>query len=393
MKKTKNKMVKTDSANSLFDRVVSILEQARANVVRSVNSNMTFAYWHIGQEIVHELQGGKSRAEYGKQILEDLSGKLTRRYGDGYSIPNLRNFRQFYLIYKNRLPDIHYPSGSELSADQKRYPVGSESQDSKKIRLSANLSWSHYRALMRVESENARDFYETEALRCGWNKRALERQISTLFYERILKSRDKSGMLKEAISKDQVQPIEILKEPYVLEFLGLPNSPKLRESKLEEALIANLQYFLLELGRGFSFVARQKHIRIGNKDFYVDLVFYNYQLKCFVLIDLKVGDLTHQDIGQMDAYVRMYEEQFKVPEDNPTIGLILCSDKEDAVVHYSVLKENQKLFASRYKLVLPDEDELRKEIERERRLIESVNAPVPKKVLAERKKKRNRKEK
>ena len=384
-------MVKTDSANSLFDRVVSILEQARANVVRSVNSNMTFAYWHIGQEIVNELQGGKSRAEYGKQILEDLSGKLTRRYGDGYSIPNLRNFRQFYLIYKNRLPDIHYPSGSELSADQKRYPVGSESQDSKKIRLSANLSWSHYRALMRVESENARDFYETEALRCGWNKRALERQISTLFYERILKSRDKSGMLKEAISKDQVQPIEILKEPYVLEFLGLPNSPKLRESKLEEALIANLQYFLLELGRGFSFVARQKHIRIGNKDFYVDLVFYNYQLKCFVLIDLKVGDLTHQDIGQMDAYVRMYEEQFKVPEDNPAIGLILCSDKEDAVVHYSVLKENQKLFASRYKLVLPDENELRKEIERERRLIESMNESVPKKILEKKKPKRSRK--
>ncbi len=392
MKKTKNKIVKKPSAKNLFDRVVSILEEARANVVRSVNSNMTLAYWHIGQEIVQELQGGAERAEYGKRILEDLSERLTKKYGEGFSITSLKYFRTFYITYADRIPAISRPTGDQLSADQKGRPLGDQLEKVQKA-FHPNLSWSHYRALMRVESENARDFYEIEALRCGWDKRTLERQISTLFYERILKSRDKAGMLKDAVSKDQVQPIEILKEPYILEFLGLPNSPKLRESKLEEALIANLQYFLLELGRGFSFVARQKHIRIGNKDFYVDLVFYNYQLKCFVLIDLKVGDLTHQDIGQMDAYIRMYEEQFKVPDDNPTIGLILCSDKEDAVVHYSVLKENKKLFASRYKLVLPDEDELRKEIERERRLIESVNAPVPKKVLVGRKKKRNRKEK
>lgn len=383
-------MVKTDSANSLFERVVSILEQARANVVRSVNSNMVVAYWRIGQEIVQEIQKGQERAEYGKRVIEGLSEMLTKRYGEGYAAPTLWNFRKFYSAYQDRQSQILSPTGRESLDDKKLSLTGRELANSP---FHPNLSWSHYRALMRVENENARDFYETEAVRCGWKKSELERQISTLFYERLLKSRDKSGMLKDAVSKDDsLQPIDVLKNPYILEFLNLPNLPKLRESKLEEALIANLQYFLLELGKGFSFVARQKHIRIGNKDFYVDLVFYNYHLKCFVLIDLKVGALTHQDIGQMDAYVRMYEEQFKVPEDNPAIGLILCSDKEDAVVHYSVLKENQKLFASRYKLVLPDEEELRKEIERERRLIESVNEFVPKKLLAKKKTKRSRKE-
>lgn len=311
MKKTKKtkktKITKPVSAKNLFDRVVSILEQARANVVRSVNSNMTLAYWHVGQEIVLELQGGEERAEYGKRILADLSERLTKKYGEGFSITSLKYFRTFYITYADRIPKISRPTGDQLSTDQKGRPLGDQLEKAQNA-FHPNLSWSHYRALMRVENEKARDFYETEALRCGWNKRALERQISTLFYERILKSRDKAGMLKDAVSTHKVEPVEVLKEPFILEFLGLPNSPKLRESKLEEALIANLQYFLLELGRGFSFVARQKHIRIGNKDFYVDLVFYNYQLKCFVLIDLKVGDLTHQDIGQMDAYVRMYEE-------------------------------------------------------------------------------------
>ncbi|MBI2345835.1 MAG: DUF1016 domain-containing protein [Deltaproteobacteria bacterium] len=406
MKKTKNKMVKTDPANSLFDRVVSILEQARVNVVRSVNSNMTIAYWHIGREIVQELQKGEERAEYGKRLIGDLSDRLTKRYGGGYSAPNLWNFRQFYLTYANRRPEILYPvgreslddkilspTGRELAADQKGRPMGDQLKKAEGP-FHPNLSWSHYRALMRVENKHARDFYEIEAMRCGWDKRALERQISTLFYERLLKSSDKSAMLQQAVSGTKgLEPIDVLKNPYILEFLNLPNTPGLRESKLESALIANLQHFLLELGKGFSFVARQKHIRIGSKDFFVDLVFYNYLLKCFLLIDLKVGDLTHQDIGQMDGYVRLFEEQCKAPDDNPTIGLILCSDKDDAIVHYSVLKENRKLFASRYQLVLPDEEDLRKEIERERRLIESVNESVPKKFLAKKKTKRSGKEK
>jgi predicted nuclease of restriction endonuclease-like (RecB) superfamily len=283
-KNTDNKPIKTAALNSLFDRVVAILEEARANVVRSVNNNIVSAYWLIGQEIVQELQSGEERAEYGKRLLENLSERLVKKYGEGYSISNLRNFRQFYLVFKDRTPKFHHPTGSELEMQKKHSPVGSESSR----RFHPNLSWSHYRALMRVESRQARDFYETESVRCGWDKRTLERQISTLFYERLLKSRDKNAMLQQAASATQgFEPIDVLKDPYILEFLNLPNTPKLHESKLEEALIANLRQFLLELGKGFSFVARQKHIRIGSKDFYVDLVFYNYLLKCFVLIDLK----------------------------------------------------------------------------------------------------------
>ncbi len=286
MKKSEKSLVKTSASNGLFDRVVSILEQARANVVRAVNSNMTMAYWLIGREIVQELQSGEERAEYGKRLINELSDRLTKRYGGGYSAPNLWNFRQFYLAYATRRPEILYPPGREsldnkilspmgreLAVGQKGRPMGDPLEKAQKS-FHPNLTWSHYRALMRVENENARDFYETESVRCGWDKRALERQISTLFYERLLKSRDKSAMLQEAVSKTAgIQAIDVLKDPYILEFINLPDTPKLHESKLEEALIANLQQFLLELGKGFSFVARQKHIRIGNKDFYVDLVF------------------------------------------------------------------------------------------------------------------------
>ena len=358
----------TPSNDSLFNRIVVILEEVRTNVVRAVNTNMTIAYWCIGREIVQELQKGEKRAEYGESLLKNLSEMLINRYGKGYSISNLKNFRQFYLIFKDRPLTIRHPVGSELGKITKCYPQGSDSKSS----FQPNLTWSHYRALMRIENKQARDFYEIESVRCGWDKRTLERQISTLFYERLLKSKDKSMMLQQSESEAKgLAPIDVLKDPYILEFLNLPDTPLFHESKLEEALIANLKQFLLELGKGFSFVSRQKHIRIGSKDFYVDLVFYNYLLKCFVLIDLKVGDLTHQDIGQMDGYVRIFEEQCKARDDNPTIGLILCSDKDDAIVHYSVLKENKKLFASRYKLVLPNEEELRKEIERERRVLEN----------------------
>lgn len=371
MKRSGKALVTASAPDGLFDRVVSILEQARTNVVRSVNSNMVVAYWLIGREIVQELQRGKERAEYGTQLLKELSDRLTKRYGAGYSITSLKYFRTFYITYTDRSPEIGRPTGAPLSSGQKGRPVGDQLKKAPQS-FHPNLTWSHYRALMRVENENARKFYETECVSCGWDKRALERQISTLFYERLLKSRTKAAMLQEAGTKTVgIQAVDILKDPCILEFLNLPDTPKLHESTLEEALIANLQQFLLELGKGFSFVARQKHIRIGNKDFYVDLVFYNYLLKCFVLIDLKVGELTHQDIGQIDGYVRIFEEQFKTRGDNPTIGLVLCSDKDDAIAHYSVLKENKKLFASRYKLVLPDEEALRKEIERERRLIEN----------------------
>jgi predicted nuclease of restriction endonuclease-like (RecB) superfamily len=379
MSTDKHELKRNDSA--LFDRIVAILEQSRSNVVRAVNSNTVVAYWLIGQEIVKELQKGEERAEYGKRVIEDLSNRLAKRYGKGFSVPNLRNFRKFYVMFQDRKPEIRYPMGSELVSDRKRYPTGSElsvpgkgeTKDGRSlIGFHPNLSWSHYRALMRVGKEKARDFYETEAVACGWNKRQLERQIHSLFYERLLMSKDKKGMLLEARTEENggLKHVDVLKDPYVLEFLDLPDTAKMHESDLEQAIIDNLQHFLLELGKGFSFVARQKRMRFGDEDFYVDLVFYNFILKCFVLIDLKIGKLTHQDIGQMDGYVRMYEEYGKVEGDNPTIGLILCSEKNEAIARYSVLDDSKQLFASKYMLYLPTEEELQRELERERRLIE-----------------------
>lgn len=380
MNMNKQKIKKKES--NLFDRIVNILEQARSNVVRSVNSNTVFAYWLIGREIVQEIQEGKQRAEYGKRIIEDLSSRLTKRFGRGFSVPNLRNFRQFYVMFQERKPDIHYPSGSKLAPGPKRYPLGSEldilEKGTAKKGISfkgfhPNLSWSHCRALMRVEDKKARNFYEIETIASGWSKRQLERQIHSLFYERLLVSKDKQKMLLESRAEGDgsLTPLDVLKDPYVLEFLDLPDSVKIHESDLEQAVIDKLQHFLLELGKGFSFVARQKRMRFGDEDFYVDLVFYNFILKCFVLIDLKIGKLTHQDIGQIDGYVRMYEEYGKVEGDNPTIGLILCSEKNEAVARYSVLNDSKQLFASKYMLYLPTEEDLERELERERRLIEA----------------------
>jgi predicted nuclease of restriction endonuclease-like (RecB) superfamily len=288
-------------------------------------------------------------------------------------------------MFQDRKPEIHYPSGSELPAGQKQYLTGSELSHSGQRKTEEgqplkgfhpNLSWSHYRALMRVDKKSARDFYETEAVACGWNRRQLERQIHSLFYERLLMSEDKQGMLQQAGAEEKecLKPVDVLKDPYVLEFLDLPDAARLHESDLEQAIIDNLQQFLLELGKGFSFVARQKRMRFGDEDFYVDLVFYNFILKCFLLIDLKIGPLTHQDIGQMDGYVRMYEEHGKIKGDNPTIGLILCSEKNETIARYSVLNENKRLFASKYMLYLPTEEELARELARERRLIEERRA-------------------
>ena len=363
---------------ALFDRVASILEQARGNVVRAVNTQMVLAYWLIGREIVQELQGGEERAAYGKRVFEDLSHRLAMQYGKGFSVTNLKYFRLFYQAYPERLgirhptgdeSEIPSPAGMELALPSKSYLLGSQLPHG----FSPQLTWSHYRALMRVDHIEARDFYEREAIEGGWSKAQLERQIHSFYYDRIIANRGKEGLLpagRERLAGEIVQPSHLLKSPMVLEFLGLPDSPDLHESKLEQAIIDNLQNFLLELGKGFSFVARQKHIRFGDDDFYIDLVFYNYVLKCFLLIDLKMGKLTHADVGQMDGYVRLYEDQFKIPGDNPTIGLLLCSDKGEAVAKYSILNESRQVFASKYLPNLPTEEELRLEIEKERRLIE-----------------------
>ncbi len=367
-----------DNTDFLFRRVASILEQAKGDVVRSVNSSMVLAYWSIGREIVQEIQSGEERAEYGQQILRRLSEQLTARYGKGFSVTNLKYFRLFYLAYPDKVKPIGHPLGDQstkgmLNRLKKKELMAINQKLSQGF--SPQLSWSHYRALMRVTDEKARNFYEHEAIACGWSKTQLERQIHSSYYQRLMANQGAEGLEsvdRERLPGEPTPAEQVLKSPYVLEFLGLPDFPNLHESSLEQAIIDNLQAFLLELGKGFSFVARQKHIRFDDDDFYVDLVFYNFMLKCFLLVDLKIGKLTHQDVGQMDGYVRLFEDRFKVPGDNPTIGLILCSDKSESVAKYSVLSEGRQIFAAKYLQYLPSEQELQLEIARERKLIESA---------------------
>jgi len=393
--KSKQPMVAVEP-DALFGRVAAILDQARGNVVRAVNTQMVLAYWLIGREIVEALQGGEERAAYGKRIVADLSRRLTQRYGKGFSVTNLWYFRQFYLAFAARVPILH-PLGGESSSAEIPHPVGggltgsallSPADQKLKLRtksdptrsntvlqgFSPQLSWSHYRVLMQVTHLAARDFYEHEAIEGGWDKRTTERQIHSFYFERTLESTQPALMLAEGrkLTAPVVAAVDTLKNPYVLEFLGLPNMEALRESSLEQAIITHLQRFLLELGNGFAFVARQKHIRIEEQDRFLDLVFYHCRLKFYLLIDLKVGKLTHGNVGQMDGYVRMYDGLFTAPDDNPTIGLILCTEKSETVARYSVLNDRKQIFASKYMLSLPTEEQLQLEIERERLLIESA---------------------
>ena len=367
--------------DAVFGRIVDILEDARSHVARTVNSAMVVANWLIGREIVEEEQKGQKRADYGKAVIEDLSRRLTRRYGKGYSTVSLWNMRKFYQTYIDRSATILSPLGRESRPQETLSPMGRDWGRSGNLHapdrelapkprptgvesatgFHPDLSWSHYRALMRVENEDARQFYEQEAARNRWNKRQLERQINTLLFERLLKSRDKDGVLQLASAGQTTEhPIDIIKDPYALEFLGLPESHRLLETDLEAALTTHMQELLLELGAGFAFVARQKRLTLDGDHFYADLVFYHVRLKCYVIIDLKTEKLTHGDIGQMQMYVHYFDREECTQEDNPTIGLILCTDKNDAVVEYVLDKGNERIFASRYKLELPPKEELRK---------------------------------
>jgi predicted nuclease of restriction endonuclease-like (RecB) superfamily len=330
---------------NFYDEIRSILDQSRAHAVRAVNVTMVDAYWNIGRLIVEEEQQGKSRAEYGSGLLKYLAKRLTDDFGKGFDEREMRRIRQFYQTFPIR------------------------------DALRPELTWTHYRLLLKVDRTDARAWYMNEAIDQQWSSRALERQINSLYYERLLATRegDRSDIRQEAEQNTkplQLQPKDVLKDPYILEFLNLQPNWKLYEKDLEQGLLDNLQTFMLELGKGFAFVARQKQMVEDDDSFRVDLVFYNYLLRCFVLIDLKVGKLTHQDVGQLDMYVRMFEETEKLPGDNPTIGLILCTEKNETVVKYSVLQDSQQLFASKYRLYLPSEDELKAEIERERWLLE-----------------------
>ena len=323
-----------------YEQIKRILSEARNKVYQTANFAMVEAYWNIGKSIV-EQQGGEEKAEYGVRLIVELSKQMTTDFGKGFTVANLKNMRQFYLTFP------------------KSYALRSE------------LSWTHYRLLMRVENKNARQFYIEEAIKSNWSTRQLERQINSFFYERLLSSQNKEKVSEEIQKLESAKvPEDIIRDPYVLEFLGLNPKDDFYESDLEEALITHLQKFLLELGRGFSFVARQKRITFDGRHFRIDLVFYNYILKCFVLIDLKIGDLTHQDLGQMQMYVHYYERELMNEGDNPPIGIVLCADKSESVVKYTLPENETQIFASKYKLYLPSEEELTQELQREYRALE-----------------------
>lgn len=369
---------------SLYQRIQNILQSARAGVARTVNTTQVVANWLVGREIVEEEQKGKRRAVYGEKVLEDLAAKLGAEFGGGYSVPNLKFIRRFYLEYPQLMDGVEIGYAPRIQSKSGEAPAvpaigyAPSSQSWKPGRLHPNLAWTHYRTLMRVEQSQARDFYEIEALKNNWSARELERQIHSLLYERLAKSRDKAGLMKLARKGQEVQrPEDVFKDPVVMEFLGLPAAAKLVESDLETALIGNLQHFLLELGKGFAFVSRQERITLDGDHFYIDLVFYHTILKCYVLIDLKVGKLTHQDLGQLQLYVNYFDRERKAKDDKPSLGLILCTDKNESVVRYTLGPEQEKkIFASRYKLHLPTEAELKAELRREIKLLgEGVKKP------------------
>ena len=334
-------------SNNYINEIKKILKNARQKAYTAVNSAMVEAYWKIGRRIVEEEQSGRERAEYGKEIIKNLSKELTEEFGKGFGERNIRNIRQFYILF----------------SDYEKWKS-----------LISKLTWTHIQKVLRVSDEKARIFYLTEAAENMWSVRTLDRNISTLYYNRIVASIDKKIVENEMKDKTKkLQAKEFIKNPVVLEFLGLPTSMSYTENELEKALIDDIQKFMMELGKGFAFVERQQHIRTENSDFYIDLVFYNYILKCFVIVELKTEKLTHQDIGQLDMYVRMYDDLKKQENDNPTIGLILCTETDRTIIKYSVLNDNKNLFASKYINYLPSEKELINEIERQKTLFESRN--------------------
>jgi predicted nuclease of restriction endonuclease-like (RecB) superfamily/predicted GNAT family N-acyltransferase len=363
----------TDLQNKvIFQQVVELLQYARQQVLRTVNSTMTITYFEIGRMIVEEEQNGKDRAEYGKQLLKGLSQQLTKEFGKGFSVDNLQNIRKFYLVYsisetvssilQNQIPQT-------LSAELQNEKTQSVTAEFNKLdyqTLSSffKLTWSHYTFLMRIDDENERRFYEIESEKHNWSVRELKRQYDSALYSRLSLSRDKEGVLKLS-EKGQIieKPKDIIKDPYILEFLGLPELHQYSELQLEEEIINKLEHFLLELGHGFTFVARQKRITFDDKHFRIDLVFYNRILKCFVLIDLKIGELKHQDLGQMQMYVNYYDREMRLEDENKTIGIILCQNKSEAVVRYTLPENNEQIFASKYKTVLPSVEVLKELIE------------------------------
>jgi predicted nuclease of restriction endonuclease-like (RecB) superfamily len=346
-----------------IDRVRSILSGARQQALAAVNSHMLVAYWNVGREIVEEEQKGKARAGYGDRLVENLAEKLSGEFGSSISKNNLWYMRQFYLTY---LPQVLKKKLHALRGESK-----TKGQASILHALRGELTWTHYRLLLSVENQMARDFYEAESVKARWSTRELERQIASQLHERLLMSRDKEGILHLAKrGHEPNRPADLIKDPYVLEFTGLPERELLRENDLESALIEQMKNFLLELGRGFSFVARQKRITLDGDHHWIDLVFYHIPLRRYVLIELKTGKLTHQDIGQLQMYVNYYDRQLRESGTDKTIGILLCARKNDAVVKFTLPKNNRQIFASKYQLYFPTREELTAELERERKVLE-----------------------
>ncbi len=332
-----------------YNNIAELLKSARKNIVQTVNKTMVYTYFEIGKIIVEEEQKGKERAEYGKQLLKGLSTKLTNEFGKGFSVTNLQQMKIFYKVYEK----------------QQTLSVKSTDNNNSLIENSNfQLSWSHYLLLMRIDNPNERKFYEIEAIENNWSLREMQRQFDSALYERLVLSRDKKGV-KELSEKGQIieKAKDTLKDPYILEFIGLPENQKYSESELEQKIIDKLEHFLLELGKGFTFVGRQVRFTFDEEHFRVDLVFYNRLLQCFVVIDLKIGKLTHQDLGQMQMYVNYYDRFVKLDTENKTIGIILCKDKKDTLVEITLPENNEQIFASKYLTVLPSKEELKKLIE------------------------------
>lgn len=344
--------------NNLIEKISELLKNARNSVISTVNQTMVFTYYEIGRMIVEEEQRGKERAEYGKQTLKELSARLTKDFGKGFSVENLDRMRYFYKIYSPRI------SSTLLTISEKSRTASDEFEKRQALSANFNLSWSHYLKLMRIDDEKERRFYEIESYKNNWSLRELQRQYDSALYTRLALSRDKEKVL-ELSAKGQIleHPQDVVKDPYILEFLGLNEHSSYSESDLEQKLIDKLEHFLLELGTGFTFAARQKRITFDEKHFRIDLVFYNRILKCFVLIDLKIGELKHQDIGQMQMYVNYYDREVKLQDENKTIGIILCQDKNEAVVQYTLPENNEQIFASKYMTVLPSKEALKQLLE------------------------------
>ena len=346
-----NQLIKAEKTEDIVSDLKNIIELSQKQAYQAINTALVYRNWLIGYRIAEEELKGEDRAEYGTTLIRKLSKELTNEYGKGYTKTNLYSFYSFYKMYPNI---FHSVSGKSV-------PL---------------LSWTHYRTLIQVKDEKARNWYEKEAAQQAWNVRTLQRNIASQYYYRLLKSQVKDPVveeMKQLTTKYQYDKLEFIKNPVIAEFLSLPTNTSFTETELETSIISNLQKFLMELGKGYAFVARQQHIHTENQDYFIDLVFYNYYLKCFVLVDLKTEKVTHQDVGQMDMYVRMYDELKRTESDNPTIGIILCLETDEDIARYSILKGNEQLFASKYKLYLPSDEELRAEIESQKTIFELQN--------------------